>query len=56
VQLVELSHLFLLEVLDLLLSLQELRVDGLLLSLHALLLVLEVADVKLDRFLLVIQM
>jgi len=44
-----------LEVPNLLLGLQELQVDSLLFSLHAPFLVLEVADIKLDGFLLVIQ-
>jgi len=56
VQLVKFCHFLLLEVLYLLLSILELCVDGLLLSLHALLLVLKVADVKLNGFFRVIQM
>ena len=54
-QLVKFCHLLLLEVLNLLLSILELCVDSLLFSLHALLLVLKVADVKLDGFFRVIQ-
>ena len=54
-QLIQLSHLLFLEVLDLLLSLGELLVDGALLTLHTLLLVLEVTDVELDAILGIVE-
>ena len=54
-QLVQLCHLFLLEVLDLLFSLRQLLVNGALLALHSLLLVLKVANVELDAFFLVVK-
>ena len=54
-QLVQLCHLFLLEVLDLLFSLRQLLVNGALLALHSLLLVLQVANVELDAFFLVVK-
>ena len=54
-ELVQLGHLFLLEVLDLLFCLSELLVDRALLALHSLLLVLQVANVELDALLLVIK-
>ena len=54
-QLIQLSHLLFLEVLDLLLSLGEFLVDGALLTLHTLLLVLEVTDVELDAILGIVE-
>ena len=54
-QLVQFGHLFFLEVLDLFLGLRQLLINGALLTLHSLLLVLEIANVELDAFLLVIK-
>ena len=53
-QLIELGHLLLLEVLDLFFRLGELLVNRTLLALHALLVVLQIRNIKLDGFLLII--
>ena len=55
VKLIQLGHLFALEVTDLLLSVLQVSINILLLILHALLLVLKIADVELDAFLLIVQ-
>ena len=54
-QLVEFCHLLFLEVLDLFLSFLEFCINSFLFTFHALLLVLQVADIELDGFLSVIQ-
>ena len=53
-QLVKFGHLLLLEVFDLLFGLGQLLVNRALFAFHSLLLILQVADVKLDAFFLVI--
>ena len=55
VKLIQLSHLFALEVTDLLLSVLQVSINILLFILHALLLILKIADVELDAFLLIVQ-
>jgi len=54
-QLIQLGHLLFLEVLDLLLSLGQLLVNRALLALHALFLILQVANIELDALFLVIK-
>ena len=54
-QLIQFGHFFFLEVLDLFLGLRQLLINSALLALHSLLLVLQVTNVELDSFLLVIQ-
>jgi len=53
-QLVKFGHLLLLEVLDLLFSLGQFLIDCALLAFHTLLLILQIANVKLDAFFLII--
>jgi len=55
VELIELGHLLALEVADLLLGILQVSVNVLLLVLHTFLLVLQIADIKLDALLLIVE-